>query len=534
MTYSVAWTTETAAFIVTDSAVTNPIDNYDGTSNGTTSFCERQGRLDSGNYVYERAYKIFSKSNVAYSLAGDANFGTEFINDVAFRIELGLDVASSIRGAIDNYPDFKLKPSIEVTIAFYDEHPQLITVKNTRSTYIEFENGLVLTGSPTEELIDYTNTFYNVFMEDYLKIPLGSVSDEELLVKMIALLQSYGIHNYTIENGIGGAYTGVSVTGSGVEYQPDICYLISGENPAFDSLKIAAVNANEHSVCIINTDISDIVISNKNSDVTELTQTSFSDSCRNKFDRGEYKYFIFMNIYCHVVCIVDMNFSRHHLLLSLDVREDKEGTLGLIVSNDLQMMLNDGYQVPTNIQDTTFYCIPFIPAPEGQVNLVEKELTKLRVGKISTPAVPKYKFILMESGSQVDWYYGNENSIFPFLKYNKDREFIRIVNVSTDMVALEFENGDVIFPDLGFHVDEVFVNIVDKERKEDIYIFDFYPNNGDDEFLFVHVLATNIDDALNKAKQSVHSEYGYEPTLIFSGKQFYHPKYFFSEQVSET
>lgn len=534
MTYSVAWKTDTAAFIVTDSAVTTSIDHHNGESNETTSFCERQGRLDSGNYVYERAYKIFSKSNIAYSLAGDANFGSEFINDVASRVEIGLDIESSIRGAIDNYQDFKFKPSIEVTIAFYDELPQLITVKNKRSTYVEFQDGLVLTGSPTEKLIGYTNTFHTVFMDDYLKIPLGSVSDEELLVKMIALLQSYGIHNYTIENGIGGAYTGVSVTGSGVEYQPDIFYLISGENTAFDSQKVAAVNANEHSVCIINTDISDIIISNDNSDITESCQTSFLNSSRKKFDRGEYRFFIFMNTYCHVVCIVNMNFSRHHLLLSLDVREDKEGTLGLVVSNELQMMLNDGYKVPTSVQDTTFHCIPFIPAPEAKINLVRKEITKLRVGKISTPATPQYKFILMESGSQVDWYYGNQDSIIPFLKYNKAQEFIRIVDVSTDMVALEFENGDIIFPELGYHVDELFINIVDKERKEDIYIFDFYPDNGDEEYLFVHVLATNIDDALKKAKLSVYSEYGYEPALIFSGKQFYHPKYLFSELAPET
>lgn len=534
MTYSVAWKTDTAAFIVTDSAVTTSIDQRNGESNGTTSFGERQGRLDNGNYVYERAYKIFSKSNIAYSLAGDAKFGTEFINDVIFRIEIGLNVESSIKGAIDNYPDFKFKPSIEVTIAFYDEHPQIVTVKNKRLTCVEFEEGLVLTGSPTKELINYTNTFYTVFMKDYLKIPLGSVSDEELLVKMIALLQSYGIHNYTIENGIGGAYTGLSVTDSGVKYQPDICYLISGENPAFDSQKIAAVNANEHSVCIINTDISDIVISNENSDITELCQNSFLVNSRNKFDRGEYKYFIFMNIYCHIVCIVNMNFSRHHLLLSLDVRKDKEGTLGLVVSNELQLMLNDGYRVPTSIQDTTFYCIPFIPAPEAKINYIKKEITKLRVGKISEPVTPKYKFILMDSGGLVDWYYGNQDSIIPFLKYNKDQEFIRIVDVSTDMITLEFENGDIIFPELGYHVDELFINILDKERKEDIYIFDFYPENGDDDYLFVHVLATNIDDALTKAKLSVYNEYGCEPTLIFSGKQFYHPKYFFSELASET
>lgn len=100
MTYSVAWKTDAAAFIVTDSAVTTSIDHHDGESNGMTSFCERQGRLDSGNYVYERVYKIFSKSNIVYSLAGDANFGSDFINDVAFRVEIGLDVEPSIKGAI--------------------------------------------------------------------------------------------------------------------------------------------------------------------------------------------------------------------------------------------------------------------------------------------------------------------------------------------------------------------------------------------------------------------------------------------------
>ena len=241
-----------------------------------------------------------------------------------------------------------------------------------------------------------------------------------------------------------------------------------------------------------------------------------------------------MNTFCHVVCIVNMNFSRDHLLLSLDVREDKEGTLGLVVSNELQMMLNDGYRVPRSIQDTTFNFIPYIPAPEAKINSVRNEIIKLRVGKISTPATPKYKFILMESGKQVDWYYGNQDSIFPFLKYNKQKKFIRIVDLSTDMVSLEFESGDVIFPELGYHVDELFINIIDKERVEDIYIFDFYPHNSNGEFLFVHVLATNIDDAFNKAKLSVYNEYGYEPALVFSGKQFYHPKYFFSAQLLET
>ncbi|MGR6831331.1 hypothetical protein [Aliivibrio wodanis] len=534
MTYSVAWKTDTEVFIVADSAVTISNVHDSEEIHGTTSFCERQGRLDNGNYVYESAYKIFSKSNVAYSLAGDANFGSEFIKDVAFRIEIGFDVETSIKGAIENYPDFKYKPSIEVTMAFYDEKPQLITVKNKRANFVEFEDGLVLNGSPTNELINYTNTFHNVFMEDYFKIPLGSVSDEELLIKMIALLQSYGIHNYTIENGIGGAYAGVRVTDSGIVYQPDICYLISGENPAFDSQKIATVNANEHSVCIINTDISDVVISNNNSDVTDSCRISLLESSRNRFDSGEYKYFIFMNTFCHVVCIVNMNFSLDHYLLSIDVREDKKATLGLVVSTELQMMLNDGYKVPRTIQDTTFHCIPFIPAPEAKIQFIRNEIRKLRVGKISNPATPKYKFILIESGKQIDWYYGNQNSIIPFLKYNKDTEFIRIVDVYTDMVTLEFKNGDIIFPDLGYHVDELFINIVDKERKEDIYIFDFYPNNGVDEFLFVHVLATNIDDALNQAKLSVLNEYGYDPALVFSGKQFYHPKYFVSEQESET
>ncbi|WP_025565116.1 hypothetical protein [Psychromonas sp. SP041] len=534
MTYSVAWKTDTAAFIVTDTAVTTAYDHNIRETNETTSFCEQQGKLGRDNYVYENAYKIFSKSNMAYSLAGDVRFGSEFINDVAFRIEVGFDVETAIKGAIDNYLDFQSEPAIEITLAFYCEQPKLITIKNKRATFVKIEGGLVLIGSPTKELLEYTNTFHGVFMDDYLKMPLGSVSDEELLIKMIALLQSYGIHNYTIENGIGGAYTGLSVTSFGIEYQPDICYLISGENPAFDTQKIATVNVNEHSVCIINTDISDIVISNNNSDVSEECRLSLLEDSRNRFDNGEYKYFIFMNTFCHVVCIINMNFNHDHLLLSLDVREDKEGTLGLIVSTELQMMLNDGYKVPRNIQDTTFHCIPFIRAPVAKVELVKSEIRKLRVGKIINNVMPKYKFILMESGVMFDWYYGNQDSIIPFLKYNKDKEFIRVVDLSTDMVSLEFENGDIIFPELGYHVNELFINIVNKERKEDIYIFDFYPNNGEDEFLFVHVLANDVDDAFNKATVSVTNEYGDNQALIFSGKQFYHPKYFWSDQLPKT
>ena len=48
----------------------------------------------------------------------------------------------------------------------------------------------------------------------------------------------------------------------------------------------------------------------------------------------------------------------------------------------------------------------------------------------------------------------------------------------------------------------MFINIVNKERKEDVYIFDFYPNNDNDDFMFVYVLATDIDNAFHKAEQT--------------------------------
>ena len=40
------------------------------------------------------------------------------------------------------------------------------------------------------------------------------------------MLQSYGIHDYLIENGVGGGFCGLYMDQSGIHWQPDILYLV--------------------------------------------------------------------------------------------------------------------------------------------------------------------------------------------------------------------------------------------------------------------------------------------------------------------
>lgn len=525
MTYCVAWKTSTSAFIITDSAVTN-LDMVDD-SRELTSFLEKQGELEGRKYVTEGAFKIYSDKRYAIGMVGDVKFGCEVVELISLHLELGRSLDDAIDYTVNNYIDFSSKPCIELVIASFSASPAVMTLKNKERVFKTYHSGLVVLGSPTEKLHSYTRNFFESFYGTWESERLFPNRDEALFMRMLGLLQSYGIHNYTIQNGIGGAYTGVMVDSTGVVHQPDTCFVISGENIAFETKKIASVLVRKNCCCIINTDISDVVISNPLSNDDGELHLEFLGNARRSFDTGRFKYFVFINIKKHVVCIVDIDFKKNHNLMALDVREEKPATLGLMINDTLSRLLN--YEDDEEASSDNCYCIyvPYIPASDEAKEYIESNIENIRMGKMFDPVLDMYKYIILEGGETREWYYGNKESIIPFIKHYRDSEHIRIVDIATDFVVLEYKCGDITFPEFDLSFDEITKDIPDKKCEGNIYIFEC-DVLGDGNPKTINILSSGYVSAHSDAKEIVDNEYEGCHELVFVGLRFYHPDFYWS------
>jgi len=523
VTYCVAWTTSESVYLVADSAVTTV--NKLSDERVETSFGEKQGKLEAKNkYVYENAYKIYSNDNVAIGLIGNAEFGNSFIQLLLSQLEFhGVDDA--IKKTLINYTDLSEAPCIQIVIAFYENEAKLYTIDNKATPYVEYDNNFVVFGSPSEDLATYTKAFYNGFMETWEKeFRVGGKAAEFFLVRMLALLQVYGVHNCTLNEGIGGAYTGILVNNLGVQQQPDICYVISGENPTFNTKMLTSVHVGNDHFCIINTNTFNVLIPNLgvNSETENDRLKSSLTSAIDTFDSGKFKYYIFLNLARHAAVIVNMDNNIHHKILSIDIRDEVKGTIGLIISEELQNSLNVNFEPVTTLKDAQIMLVPYMPASKEKISFIEEKIKEMRVSKFYTEEKDGYKFLLIDNGGTTKWFYGTEQTIFPFIKHYKDTQQIKIIDLLTDSVIVEYMDGNIIFPETKGNL---LSEIVKKKGNKDLYIFEFLTKKSKCHTLYI--LSGDYDAAHKDAITEIDSLFDEYWNLIFVGVKFYHPAYFF-------
>lgn len=525
MTYCVAWKTSESAYLIADSAVTkvNELNN----ERLVTSFGEMQGKLSSNNkYVYEKAYKIYSNDNVSIGLIGNADFGNSFIELLLLQLDYCGKVEDAINRTLLNYQNLSEYPGIQIIIAFYDNEPKLYTIDNKATPYVKYDNDFVIFGSQSEDLETYTKSFYNSFMESWKNdLRVGDKTHEFFLIRMLALLQIYGMHNYTLDDGIGGAYTGVLVNDSGAHPQPDICYVISGESVAFNTKMLTSVHVDKDHFCIINTDTASVLIPNMGiDDETESERLKSSlISALDTFDSGKFKYYIFLNFSRHSAVIVNMENHLHHKFLSIDIRDELKGTIGLIVSEEFQKSLNVNYEPIVTIKDVQIIFIPYEPALKEKISFIEENINEMRVSKFYTEKLDDYKFLLLENGNVTKWFYGTEQTIFPFIKHYKDTQHIRIVKLSTDLVALEYIDGEIDFPEIGGDLPSLLNQVIDKKGNNELYLFEFVTEQS--EYHTLNVLSNDYETAYKEAIAEVDSTFDKYWNFMFVGMKFYHPAY---------
>jgi hypothetical protein len=313
-------------------------------------------------------------------MSGDGRFAAVVTELLAQHLNMGREVDIAMDLTIDNFMDFAQQPCIEVVIVTCEKKPRILSLTNRGECFKSEHTDIVMIGSPTNDFVEYTRGFYNSFKKSWQKECHHKQRDQMLFARMLGTLQSYGIHNYTMDYGIGGSYTGVMINENGSVNQPSTCFMITGDNPATDTRKVASIFVENNCLCIVNTDITMMVIPTNVTNISDSQKNEALGHAKEQFDKACFKYVIFLNTNVHTVCVVDMNYQLSYHYLFLDVREDKNETIGFIIHPKLESDLNNKYE---DRNDTTIRYYSFIPPDETVISFIQNNIEAIRDGQFS-------------------------------------------------------------------------------------------------------------------------------------------------------
>lgn len=372
MTYCVGVKTKTGVFIAADSALSSSAPSalrWDGSSQ--TAFGERQGDVGPHclRYVSEEGLKVSVGADSVTGFAGDVEIARAVVQKYFDGREAGLGARESVRSALVSVTP--CEKEAEILFAFYEfERPCLLRVNTLDQSIVEVD-GLVQLGSElVEGHHEWTAKFVSLSLEQLDKRGTHPLHTERVFISFLALLQSYGVHDYLLQHGVGGAFVAAWVTPTGARWQGSNLFVMHGEEPSYED-PMCATSIHEDVLCLVNnqagsTKLLSWLRVNESSDETKARVDSASERCVAAWDAGTFDYFILLNRTRHVVTVVEMRGHLHHALVSFHAPHfDRK--LGIVWTRELVSHANTiaGVDQPDQGYMSVWF-FPYVGLGEGE------------------------------------------------------------------------------------------------------------------------------------------------------------------------
>ncbi|MBV4507817.1 hypothetical protein HU751_023575 [Pseudomonas sp. BW13M1] len=528
MTYCVIWKTEHAAFIAADSAVTSYGNNISGNPKGASSLGQHQGLIAGTKYVCEGAFKIFRTTSVALCLSGDLEFGLSLVNLTLTHLENNKSPHEALTLACNNFPDFNQRPPVKIAAVHCAPEPTITVLDTLAQNPVSIANQLVELGSPPRDLKQYTSVFHKAFHDCWKEeVKTHEKANEFMLIRMLALLQIYGMHNPTLsDNGIGGSFTGVHVTTKGVHEQPDICYLLCGELPYLGDSTCTLTRTKPDHFCIVNTHMC-LTIGN-GQDNRKTCDDALDESlleAQRIFDSGRFDYVVILNKSRHTATAIQMDRQLHHTLLSLDTSDDEAGSLGFVFSKKLEKLINDNYEAIDAPRYAAIAFSSFEAPPSAIIEEHEDVVNELKSRDLQLYSSYPLVFSIHDEKNIVDSYLGCTTTVMPFIKHFRNQHHLSFSDWRTGELKLEYKNGYLSDIPADFPLDEHLEIIPAKDNEFDIYAFILEPASRRFSPRSSQVLAHDWDEAEEFIRFEVDDEPEKRYTIRRTRKIFYHQAY---------
>lgn len=248
MTYCIGWKSPSHAFLLADSAITSP----QPLTRQTTSFGE-QHTNDHGQSVQERSLKVINYGVAALTYAGDQRLALSIAGSLKLLLDQGGEVLPSFRQALEINNPQPSGRSAALLLAFHDSAgPRLIFCDSGECEEFHEIERIEQIGSIDEEHARLSHDLLN-------SISSLAYNRNLTLSAVIAFIQSYGIHSYLLERGVGGFFAGIAVGPEGVTWQPDLSYMLynADHDEAFSRGKSVASVVRQNALSV-RTDVADV------------------------------------------------------------------------------------------------------------------------------------------------------------------------------------------------------------------------------------------------------------------------------------
>lgn len=137
---------------------------------------------------------------------------------------------------------------------------------------------------------------------------------DRLLVGALAIIQSYGIHDYLLQGGAGGSFVGLRIGPNIIQWQQDLLFILQADlDPTVDMISsiirdnVIIVRSNVTNACRYFGD-------SINNGLSEEWRRRWWDAAFDCTEQGHFDFVILLNITARIVTVVEMqqkNQSEH-------------------------------------------------------------------------------------------------------------------------------------------------------------------------------------------------------------------------------
>ncbi len=361
MSYLLGWKTRSNAYIAADSMLTGAVTSIDAQSSfGESQICE------GGNSVAERALKITVDEDLAIGLCGDFRVARGLASSVIRSYRRLRDPKAALQEMVASNGPFPRGCDAQLIVAWKGRPgPRLFCFNHDGSATLR-EAG---TGEGFQ--LGSARAMHKGMTWELLK-PLVALEDQGPAVHLTAtlgLLQSYGIHDYLLPDGVGGSFTGLTVTREAIAWQPDLLYLI--DEPGKDIWSGVATCVRDHNL-IVNSTITNgarVFATNVNSD-NDLAQwfKRWGQFAQSYITDKLFDFVVLLGLTRWVVVVIEMRRASESKMLRFHADSAaKDGVSWFELHTDMIAALRRGFSKPKpHARDFRFGFEPYEALPRAE------------------------------------------------------------------------------------------------------------------------------------------------------------------------
>ena len=232
MTYILGWKWQGSAYLCADTAVTEP---GDGPKPSQRSSYGERSFSDTKRTVHEGVMKLFHLGNVAVALCGDIQNARAFIEELSERLKSGQPSIDALGKTVANRTPIDKRAEFKLLIVVNGQEDRRLFAFNMNGdqALTESQDGqLVQFGSIPGHMAGMTQQWLDALVRHF------AADSDSMLAISVSMLQSYGVHDYLMDSGVGGTFCGLVADSRGLRWQKDLLTMIYG--PKFQPIGMIA------------------------------------------------------------------------------------------------------------------------------------------------------------------------------------------------------------------------------------------------------------------------------------------------------